>query len=507
MVLHPSLGRVSIHPMSAPATNVRVVSRLQLLLTVWTGRVTIDILPDDVLILVFRFDQVVYLEGLKYHDRLHNPSWKWHRLVHVCRRWRSVIFASPNSLDVRLICGPHTSMERMDIWPPLPVIIRNVMFVPMPEDHGFDAAIVHHNRVHEIELFITGPEWQRLAVALQEHFSALIHLNLLFVYIDSRHPTPVLPDRLLGGSAPRLQSLKLHTISFPTLPKFLLSATHLVRLDLLAIPHSGYMSPEALVAGLAVSPNLKLLRIIFDSPRGLPNREIRHPPPPTRTVLPSLTHFELKGVSEWLEDVLGRIDAPLLDSLYITFFHQFIFDTLPLARFMSRTAMFEALNEAHLVIGYDSVQVKSLYRMKDFDNRSGLGISCEEMNHQITFLVQVVKSLFPSIYVVESLYIYGAEYSITQWRDDNGDTQWVDIFRPFTAVKNLYMGKEFARRIAPALQELVGGKARDVLPALKNLWVEDWGIESSLAGPTQEAIGRFVAARQLLGQPVALQVF
>jgi hypothetical protein len=37
---------------------------LQLLLTVWAGRVTINILPDDVLLLIFHFDRVIYLDGL-----------------------------------------------------------------------------------------------------------------------------------------------------------------------------------------------------------------------------------------------------------------------------------------------------------------------------------------------------------------------------------------------------------------------------------------------------------
>ncbi|KAH9968522.1 hypothetical protein BGW80DRAFT_1337992, partial [Lactifluus volemus] len=30
--------------------------------------------------------------------------WKWHRLVHVCRRWRHIIFDSPRSLDLQLFC-------------------------------------------------------------------------------------------------------------------------------------------------------------------------------------------------------------------------------------------------------------------------------------------------------------------------------------------------------------------------------------------------------------------
>jgi hypothetical protein len=52
---------------------------------------------------------------------------------------------------------------------------------------------------------------------MQTQFPALIHLELDIVGIISG-PAPALPDDFLGGSAPRLQTLRLHSITFPTLP-------------------------------------------------------------------------------------------------------------------------------------------------------------------------------------------------------------------------------------------------------------------------------------------------
>jgi hypothetical protein len=105
----------------------------------------------------------------------------------------------------------------------------------------------------------------------------------------------------------------LDSIPFPALPNLLLSATHLVHLTLQRIPHSGYFSPKAIVTSLAVSTNLKSLTIEFESPLSRPNQESRHPPPlNTHTVLPALTHFQFKGVSEYLEDLVAQIDAPFL---------------------------------------------------------------------------------------------------------------------------------------------------------------------------------------------------
>jgi hypothetical protein len=52
-------------------------------------RLTIDILPDDALLEIFDF----YLGETEWTNR-------WHILVHVCRRWRLVVFGSPRRLNL-----------------------------------------------------------------------------------------------------------------------------------------------------------------------------------------------------------------------------------------------------------------------------------------------------------------------------------------------------------------------------------------------------------------------
>ena len=68
------------------------------------------------------------------------------------------------------------------------------------------------------------------------------------------------------------------------------------------------------------------------------------------------------------------------------------------------------------------------------------------------------------------------------------------------AVKALYVSEEFTPRIAPALQELVGERVTEVLPALKTLFLRDL----FLSGPVQDAFDQFVAARELAGHPVSV---
>ena len=362
-------------------------------------------------------------------------------------------------------------MELIDIWPPLPIIIRNGDYFPLPEDYDFDAAIVHRDRVCEIKLDITSSQLQRLASAMQEQFPALFHLRLDLDLLSSRS-SPAVPDGFLGGSAPRLKYLWLRSIPFPALPKLLLSATELIQLSLVDLPHTGYISPEGIVTALAVLTNLESLTIEFASPLSYPSRGSRRSLPPTCTVLPSLTSFKFQGVSEYLEEFVSRIDAPVLDFTWITFFHQLIFDIPLLGEFMKRTTRFKAPNEAHLNFDDSGVLVKFLPRTGAFGEGSMLRILCRDLEWQLSSLVQLITSFFPSIYTVEQLYIGTIHILPSQWQDEIENVQWLEVFHPFTSVKHFYVSKEFVQCVAPALKEVVGERVTDVLPALESLFFE-----------------------------------
>ena len=161
---------------------------------------------------------------------------------------------------------------------------------------------------------------------------------------------PIVPDSFLGGSAPHLRSLVLDGIPFPDLPKLLLSATHLVYLHLYNIPHSGYISPDAVVTALSTLTNLNSLVLEFQSPRSHRDHASR-PPPPLHTVLAILTHFHFKGVHEYLDDLMARIDAPQLFNLKITFFNDIVFDAPQFTQFISRTPTMKQVENTHVVFG------------------------------------------------------------------------------------------------------------------------------------------------------------
>ena len=449
-------------------------------------------LPDDVLLAIFDF--CAYKRGWKEDVEA------WQKLVHVCRRWRTVVFESPCRLDLRLVCATETpARDTLDVWPALPLAIQYAGDPRIGNVDNIVAVLERSNRVFQIDLpEVLGSDLENISAAMQVPFPELTHLQFASVSRLMEKTMPVLPDSFLGGSAPRLQKLLFHRIPFPGLPKLLLSATHLTDLSLFNIPHSGYFSPEAMITALSTLTSLQILRLMFESPRSCPDRETRRPPLQTNIVLPDLTCFWFKGVTEYLEDLVASVDAPRLYTFDITFFNDIVFDTPQLIQFIGRAPTLTPLEEASVSLAYGTASVGLTSRTSRHVPRLHVKILCRDSDWQISSVEQICTSCLPFLFILKDLYIF--EGQLRQWKGNIENTQWLELLRPFTAVKNLYLSQEVARLIMPALQELDGGRTTEVLPALENTFLE--GLEPS--GPIQEGIGKFVATRQVIGHPISV---
>jgi hypothetical protein len=455
--------------------------------------IRIDVLPDDVLLEIFDF----YVDMSQLYTISRKTGREaWQSLVHVCRRWRSLVLESPRRLNLRLYCTPETpARDRLDVWPALPLIVEGRRAFSATDN--IIAALGQSHRVCQVYLRLAGWQLEEVLAAMQVPFPELTELRLL----SYGEAMPVIPDSFLDGSAPRLRIFVLRAIPFLGLPKLLLSATNLVYLWLSSIPHSGYISPEAMVALISVLSSLKTLSLGFQSPQSRPGWETRSLSPPKRSILPALHGFYFRGVTEYLEELVSPIDTPQLHKMDITFFTQIDFDCPRLTQFINRTPTLRTPDEAHVQFYDTSASATLRYRTSDFGNDYLLiNISCREPDWQLLSVEQVCNSSLPPLPTVEDLYIEH-KYSQLVWKNDAiENTLWLQLFLPFAAVKNLYLSKEFAPGIAADLKELVGGRITEVLPSLQNIFVE--GLE--LSGPFQENIGPFVAARQLSDSPIAI---
>jgi hypothetical protein len=225
--------------------------------------IRIDVLPDDVLLEIFGFYMISYgatIMGIE----------AWKSLVHVCRRWRVLVFESPRRLNLRLFCTPKTpTRDKLDVWPALPLVIYGPMTSEStPDLDNIIAALEQSNRVCEVFLWsLAGWQLEKVLATMQVPFPELTDLELL----SDGEALPVIPDSFLDGSAQRLRYFSLRGIPFPGLPKLLLSATTLVFLTLFRIPHSGYISPEAMVALISALSSLETLELEFRSPQSRPD--------------------------------------------------------------------------------------------------------------------------------------------------------------------------------------------------------------------------------------------
>jgi hypothetical protein len=419
-------------------------------------------------------------------------------LVHVCRRWRSLVFRSPRRLHLRLNCTPETpAKDKLDVWPTLPLIVWGGMTISSGMDNVI-AALGQSNRVCAVSLWYLA-RWQmeKVLAAMQVPFPELTEMRLIL----RGETLSVIPDSFLGGSAPSLRDFSLCGIPFPGLPKLLRSATHLVTLSLFNIPHSGYISPEAMVTLLSALSSLDTLSLEFRSPQSRPDSQSRSLPPPKRSILPALKLFYFKGVTEYLEDLVTRIDTPQLHQMDIKFFNQIDFDCPRLAQFINSTPTLKAFEEACVQFDNSTASVRLRYRgSPSFVDGLTIGISCREPDWQLSSIEQVCNFSLHPISTVEDLYIK-PRYSQLVWKNDAiENTLWLELLLPFTAVKYLHLSKEFAPGIAATLGEIVGSRITEVLPRLQSISVE--GLEPS--GPFQKKIGRFVAARQLSGHPITI---
>jgi F-box-like len=141
---------------------------------VWCGvglvsqRVTIGSLPNNILIEIFDFYQVVINNGYRKYP------WNWEKLVHVCQRWRYLIFDSPIRLNLRLFCKEKSPVKKLlDFWPPFPLVIQaNLESCPKSELDNLDSEVSFHgdnvvaalercDRVRQIDI-TNLPDYHRL---------------------------------------------------------------------------------------------------------------------------------------------------------------------------------------------------------------------------------------------------------------------------------------------------------------------------------------------------------
>ncbi|KAH9970666.1 hypothetical protein BJV74DRAFT_866668 [Russula compacta] len=258
-----------------------------------------------------------------------------------------------------------------------------------------------------------------------------------------------------------------------------------------------------MITCLSSTTSLKCFELGFESPRSRPDRR---PPPLTRAVFPSLTNFSFRGVNEYLEDFISRLDAPLLDAVNIILFYQLTFDVSQLHQFIGRTETLRALNLANVVLEDGYTRVELSQQTRGFSRALiRLSIRCSTSDWQLSFLAQACSSLSPTLSTFETLNVHEERVLPLRpgWEDDMENSQWLELFRPFVSVKTLYLSKKLVPLVVPALRQLAEESVTDVLPVLQKLSLGG----PQLPGVIQKDLGQFVAARQLFNSSLTVEIW
>ena len=437
----------------------------------------IDILPDDVL-----------LDILSYTCAYN----KWVTLVHVCRRWRQLVFSFPYCLRIQLLCTPGTPVRmHLSCWPVLPIILEYDSLTRSDEDHLI-AALEHSSRVCKLSLTVKNSQVAKLVTVMQEPYPALEYLGLTF---SSRRTAPALPGRFLGGSVPHLRVLEFEAVPFPALPALLASANDLEELRLDDIPKSGYISPEAMVAALASLTHLEVLHIGFKSPKSHPDKISL--PPVTRTVLPALMIFEFEGASDYLEDLVARIDCPKLRWIKIWYLHRRIsFRADQLLEFIDRSEndwvrQFRWIDIIFYSIGgirFEAAHIR---------HSVSTSVTFQGTNWGVAHLIQMFRQFTAKLSQVRHLSIdYDGPGT------GMGQNEWEQVFRPFTAVKTLHVVRDRSDHDPPSVEDvpadMATGTDHEMLPALGLFFLETHPAYEMFSAFFEN----FVATRQRSSCPV-----
>ena len=472
----------------------------------------IDILTDNVLLEIFSF----CISGpFEFGD----PCWhtrQWQTLVHVCQRWRGIIFASPRWLNLHLTCSYGIPVRKnLVFWPiTLPLIVDYDRFggpiTPEDEDN-IVAALEHPSRVRYIDINGEAPLIKKVAITLRKSFPVLTGLEL-GTSEDSVIPV-VLSRRFLGGSAiQHLHHLHLTDISFPQLSSPLSSARNLLSLTIAEMPANGYISPDAMVKSLATLTRLEHLYISFYEEISPSDQWGSHTHPQTRTILPALTDLNYDGRSEYLEEFLARIDTPRVNSVKIEYSIHRI-QALQLSRFIERTEIvkIDPFTRAQVYFSPDD-SLLGLNRSQEAWTQGGFYlkiIGTVSFGVQVRVMMHLVGQLAASVFSkVDDLFVHRDNRK--QQSGGMGLTKFLRLFRLFPAVETLRLSGKLAVSVASALEDITEEMVTDLLPALSMIRISecDNGYpEDKLddADDWMEEVGsmeRFLSLRQLSGCPV-----
>ena len=423
----------------------------------------------------------------------------WRNLVHVCRRWRYLMFDSSSHLDMCLfLMNGSPSINTLSHLPALPLAIDysdiTTRTMARKDVKNIRFGLKQHGHVHRVILKASSSWLQMWLTLMNEHFPRLEDLSLLST--TNEKMKLILPETL---RAPNLRRLALHGIGLPKGLPLLSSTITLSTLSLTHLGASSYFPPGHLTKHLQSLPYLEELSIGFAIPIPLPSseRELLLPPIPPVT-LPTLRQLTFRGVDIYLENLVAQINTPLLDRLNLTLFFDLAFTLANLTKFIHRIEGFECL-VAQFIFNKDGASIYAGSYDQSSVGQLSLHVSCEPLDWLIDSATQVCSALGDALLAVEELTLdLDVDGMPSDWEETVDGMVWLELLLPFIGVKKLHIGSSLAREVSQALESDDGGLVSELLPDLQELEVQ---LEIDDA---KKVFSALVQTRESMGRPIHL---
>ena len=333
---------------------------------------------------------------------------------------------------------------------------------------------------------------------MNKPFSRLWDLSLSSTSVEEMNP------RFLETlQAPVLRRLSLHGISLSTGLPLPSSAIALSTLSLTRIGASSYFSLGHLVTQLQCLPHLEELSIDFAFSKYLPGNEgellLSSNP---LVILPTLRQLTFGGEDVYLDNLVARINIPLLEQLTLTLPFDFTYTIVNLAEFIHRAEGFQCI-VAKIIFNRDTVSITS--DADGYDQRGigklSLRVNCKPFDWKIDSATQVCDALKTVLSTVEVLTLeLDVDGMPSDWENtlDGTAMVWHDLLLPFIGVKKLYIDSSLAIELSKALESVAGRLILELLPELQEFRVQP------MIYYAKNLFSGFIETRESVGRPVHL---
>jgi F-box-like len=465
-------------------------------------KLTIDDLPDELLVEIFDLYRRANV-GLSDYQ-LWSIKLEWFNLIHVCKRWRTVMFESSSRLDLYFLLKPrmrgnlNTIMSRHS--PPLPIDIDyeySPVQVLKPKDMGrMVAALKRPDRIRRIALSGKDEHLAKLFKATKCPFPALESLEL-----ELRIGFMVIPATFLKGSNLHLRTLKLRHIFLPSIERLLSSAP---ALSSLSLEYYSNVGPEPamtqLLSYLQVVPCLRHLGLEISC-------SINPLPQPTESqksfALPKLTSLRYRGRSAFLNTLMAGFEAPSLREVDISLYDL----TLPPISHLTRLiedVVWENYHAFKVILERDYFRFGLLSRSDDINDHSPrFRLLLFRFPDFAESMMQLSRAFSAKFSAIQELIVI-SRHTTDAWEDV---IPWHRFLLPFSSVKSVMFDGTNYLRIANTLLRDQGGSNLAFLPVLEKIEVCKYSSYSARISETQQALEQaafesFVSAREQAGLPI-----